>query len=91
MLRFVYVQLDRERRIAGIIPRLVFTDKSTYVESSTKIYDDVSRRKYDQMYFIIIILKRFPLCPSMNRWPSGTCHGCSTLYLAAMLSTVYCM
>lgn len=35
-------QLDRENKIVGIFPRLVFKDKSTYVESSTKIYDDVS-------------------------------------------------
>jgi hypothetical protein len=34
--------LDRENKIAGLIPRLVFNDKSTYVKSSTKVYDDVS-------------------------------------------------
>lgn len=34
--------MDRENKIAGVIPRLVFKDKSTYVQSSTKIYDDVS-------------------------------------------------
>uniref|UniRef100_A0A3Q3WVD0 CLPTM1 regulator of GABA type A receptor forward trafficking n=1 Tax=Mola mola TaxID=94237 RepID=A0A3Q3WVD0_MOLML len=36
------MDLDRENRIIGIFPRLVFTDKSTYVESSTKIYDDMA-------------------------------------------------
>ncbi|KAK2831225.1 hypothetical protein Q7C36_016311 [Tachysurus vachellii] len=36
------VRLDRENKIAGLIPRLVFKDKSTYVESSTKIYDDMA-------------------------------------------------
>nr|XP_021385578.1 cleft lip and palate transmembrane protein 1 homolog [Lonchura striata domestica]XP_021385579.1 cleft lip and palate transmembrane protein 1 homolog [Lonchura striata domestica] len=36
------VRLDRERRLAGIFPRPRFADKSTYVESSTKVYDDVS-------------------------------------------------
>uniref|UniRef100_A0A4W6CMN8 CLPTM1 regulator of GABA type A receptor forward trafficking n=1 Tax=Lates calcarifer TaxID=8187 RepID=A0A4W6CMN8_LATCA len=36
------VRLDRENKIAGVFPRLVFTDKSTYVESSTKIYDDMA-------------------------------------------------
>lgn len=39
---FLCLQLDREHKIAGLIPRLVFKDKSTYVESSTKVYDDVS-------------------------------------------------
>lgn len=38
------VRLNRENKIAGIFPRLVFTDKSTYVESSTKIYDDMAFR-----------------------------------------------
>ena len=37
-----FFQLDRENKIAGVIPRLVFNDKSTYVKSSTKVYDDVS-------------------------------------------------
>uniref|UniRef100_A0A673B5R1 CLPTM1 regulator of GABA type A receptor forward trafficking n=1 Tax=Sphaeramia orbicularis TaxID=375764 RepID=A0A673B5R1_9TELE len=36
------VKLDRENKIGGVLPRLVFTDKSTYVESSTKIYDDMA-------------------------------------------------
>ncbi|XP_076138565.1 putative lipid scramblase CLPTM1 [Alosa pseudoharengus] len=36
------VKLDRENKIAGIIPRLVFKDKSTYVQSSTKQYDDMA-------------------------------------------------
>ncbi|KAG7278354.1 hypothetical protein CRUP_024599 [Coryphaenoides rupestris] len=36
------VKLDRENKIAGILPRLVFKDKSTYVQSSTKIYDDMA-------------------------------------------------
>ncbi|XP_056906440.1 putative lipid scramblase CLPTM1 isoform X3 [Takifugu flavidus] len=36
------VKLDRENKIAGIIPRLVFKDKSTYVQSSTKVYDDMA-------------------------------------------------
>uniref|UniRef100_A0A8D3CTJ6 CLPTM1 regulator of GABA type A receptor forward trafficking n=1 Tax=Scophthalmus maximus TaxID=52904 RepID=A0A8D3CTJ6_SCOMX len=36
------VKLDRENKIAGIFPRLVCTDKSTYVKSSTKIYDDMA-------------------------------------------------
>lgn len=28
--------------MAGLFPRPTFKDKSTYVESSTKVYDDVS-------------------------------------------------
>ncbi|MGH0114885.1 UNVERIFIED_CONTAM: hypothetical protein FKN15_065809 [Acipenser sinensis] len=38
------VGLDRENRVAGIFPRLTFKDKSTYVQSSTKIYDAMAFR-----------------------------------------------
>ncbi|KAJ8368992.1 hypothetical protein SKAU_G00090200 [Synaphobranchus kaupii] len=38
------VKLDRENKLAGIFPRLVLKDKSTYVQSSTKIYDDMAFR-----------------------------------------------
>ncbi|KAK6470699.1 cleft lip and palate transmembrane protein 1-like protein [Huso huso] len=38
------VRLDRENRLAGIFPRLTFKDKSTYVQSSTKIYDAMAFR-----------------------------------------------
>lgn len=36
------VRLDREHKVAGLFPCPTFKDKSTYVESSTKVYDDVS-------------------------------------------------
>lgn len=36
------LQLDREHKVAGLFPRPTFKDKSTYIESSTKVYDDVS-------------------------------------------------
>uniref|UniRef100_A0A8C3PH07 CLPTM1 regulator of GABA type A receptor forward trafficking n=1 Tax=Calidris pygmaea TaxID=425635 RepID=A0A8C3PH07_9CHAR len=36
------VRLDRENKVAGVFPRVTFKDKSTYIESSTKVYDDVS-------------------------------------------------
>lgn len=35
-------KLDREHKVAGLFPRPTFKDKSTYIESSTKVYDDVS-------------------------------------------------
>ena len=36
------VQIDRENLIAGILPRIVIEDKSTYTKSLTKKYDMVS-------------------------------------------------
>uniref|UniRef100_A0A6I8MY17 CLPTM1 regulator of GABA type A receptor forward trafficking n=1 Tax=Ornithorhynchus anatinus TaxID=9258 RepID=A0A6I8MY17_ORNAN len=38
------IRLDREHKVAGVFPRLTFKDKSTYVESSTKVYDDMAFR-----------------------------------------------
>ncbi|KAE8584941.1 hypothetical protein XENTR_v10021167 [Xenopus tropicalis] len=38
------VRLDRENKVAGIFPRVTVKDKSTYVESSTKVYDDMAFR-----------------------------------------------
>ena len=38
----LYFQLDRENKIFGIIPRIKLDDKSTYLESNTKQYDQVN-------------------------------------------------
>ena len=35
------LQVDRENRWFGVIPRIYFADKETYVESETKQYDMV--------------------------------------------------
>ncbi|KAG8143534.1 putative Cleft lip and palate associated transmembrane protein [Naja naja] len=48
------VQLDRENKIAGIFPRLTFKDKSTYIESSTKIYDDMAFRYLSWILFPLL-------------------------------------
>lgn len=37
-----YPQVDKENLWFGIIPRISFADKDTYVESETKQYDMVS-------------------------------------------------
>ncbi|NXW39149.1 CLPT1 protein, partial [Phaetusa simplex] len=36
------VRLDRENKVAGVFPRVTWGGESTYIESSTKVYDDVS-------------------------------------------------
>lgn len=72
-------QLDRENKIVGIIPRLVFKDKSTYVESSTKIYDDVSAFVHRLLIRLNMIhsLRSTSSC-RLHRWRSSTCPGCCT-------------
>ncbi|XP_055519649.1 putative lipid scramblase CLPTM1 [Leucoraja erinacea] len=48
------VKLDRENKVAGIIPRLTFKDKSTYVQSSTKIYDDMAFKYLSWILFPLL-------------------------------------
>ncbi|KAK2496091.1 hypothetical protein MC885_004855, partial [Smutsia gigantea] len=48
------VRLDREHRVAGLFPRPVFKDKSTYVESSTKVYDDMAFRYLSWILFPLL-------------------------------------
>ncbi|PNJ11931.1 putative lipid scramblase CLPTM1 isoform X2 [Pongo pygmaeus] len=48
------VRLDREHRVAGIFPRLSFKDKSTYIESSTKVYDDMAFRYLSWILFPLL-------------------------------------
>lgn len=47
------IQLDRENKLFGILPRVKFADKSTYTQSQTK--------KYDQLAFKYLSWLLFPL------------------------------
>ncbi|BES87889.1 Cleft lip and palate transmembrane protein [Nesidiocoris tenuis] len=40
--KVVNVSLDRERKLFGVIPRPVFKDKGSYVDSSTRQYDELA-------------------------------------------------
>jgi len=48
------IKLDREDRVLGLFPRLKFSDKGSYVESSTREYDILAFRSvtYTTNYFI---------------------------------------
>ncbi|XP_006911851.1 cleft lip and palate transmembrane protein 1 [Pteropus alecto] len=48
------VRLDREHKVAGPFPRPTFKDKSTYVESSTKVYDDMAFRYLSWILFPLL-------------------------------------
>ncbi|NXP46396.1 CLPT1 protein, partial [Heliornis fulica] len=48
------VRLDRENKVAGVFPRLTFKDKSTYIESSTKVYDDMAFRYLSWILFPLL-------------------------------------
>ena len=36
------VDLDYENKFAGVIPRVKFSDKGSYIESETKVYDQMA-------------------------------------------------
>ncbi|OCT66125.1 cleft lip and palate transmembrane protein 1 homolog [Xenopus laevis] len=48
------VKLDRQNKVAGIFPRLTVKDKSTYVESSTKVYDGLAFRYLSWILFPLL-------------------------------------
>ncbi|KAK2510319.1 Clptm1 [Columba guinea] len=48
------VRLDRENKVAGVFPRVTFNDKSTYIESSTKVYDDMAFRYLSWILFPLL-------------------------------------
>uniref|UniRef100_A0A8B9ZWN0 CLPTM1 regulator of GABA type A receptor forward trafficking n=1 Tax=Anas zonorhyncha TaxID=75864 RepID=A0A8B9ZWN0_9AVES len=48
------VRLDREHKVGGLLPRPTFTDKSTYIESSTKVYDDMAFRYLSWILFPLL-------------------------------------
>ncbi|XP_072704843.1 putative lipid scramblase CLPTM1 [Ciconia boyciana] len=48
------VRLDRENKVAGVFPRVTFKDKSTYIESSTKVYDDMAFRYLSWILFPLL-------------------------------------
>ncbi|XP_051900125.1 putative lipid scramblase CLPTM1 [Pristis pectinata] len=48
------VKVDRENKVAGIFPRLTLKDKSTYVQSSTKNYDDMAFKYLSWILFPLL-------------------------------------
>lgn len=49
------VKLNREERILGLIPKITFTDKGSYVESSTRQYDMLAFRYLSWACFPLLI------------------------------------
>ena len=42
--KVVDIQIDWNNKILGLLPKVIFSDKGSYVESSTRQYDIVSSR-----------------------------------------------
>lgn len=53
--KVVDFKLNRENRIFGIIPRITFADKGSYVDSSTKVYDNLAFKYLGWLCFPLLI------------------------------------
>lgn len=49
------VKLDMEDKILGFLPKVKFTDKSTYVESDTKKYDQLAFKYLGMLFFPLLV------------------------------------
>ncbi|CAP30226.2 Protein CBG10971 [Caenorhabditis briggsae] len=49
------VEVDRENLILGVLPRLKFSDKGSYVESDTKVYDQMAFRYLSWVLFPLLV------------------------------------
>lgn len=53
--KVVDFKLNKEDRIFGILPRLTFTDKGSYVDSSTKQYDNLAFKYLGWLCFPLLV------------------------------------
>ncbi|EGT53012.1 hypothetical protein CAEBREN_03570 [Caenorhabditis brenneri] len=49
------VEIDRENPLFGIFPRIKFSDKGSYVESDTKVYDQMAFRYLSWVLFPLLV------------------------------------
>ncbi|KAG4066675.1 hypothetical protein HA402_007311 [Bradysia odoriphaga] len=53
--KVVDVKLNKEDRLFGFLPRISFTDKGSYVDSSTKVYDNLAFKYLGWLCFPLLI------------------------------------
>lgn len=53
--KVVDFKLNKEDRIFGILPRLTFSDKGSYVDSSTKVYDNLAFKYLSWLCFPLLL------------------------------------
>ncbi|XP_032231498.1 cleft lip and palate transmembrane protein 1 homolog [Nematostella vectensis] len=53
--KVVNIKLDRENRILGMFPRISFEDKESYVESSTRVYDQMAFKYLSWALFPLLV------------------------------------
>ncbi|XP_073979619.1 putative lipid scramblase CLPTM1 isoform X1 [Rhodnius prolixus] len=52
--KVVDIKIDREEKFLGIFPKLIFTDKGSYVESETKQYDELAFKYLSWVLFPLL-------------------------------------
>lgn len=53
--KVVNITVDPQERILGILPKIKFSDKSSYVESTTKVYDNLAFKYLGWLCFPLLI------------------------------------
>lgn len=53
--KVVNISVDREQKMLGVFPKVVFTDKGSYVESSTREYDRLAFRYLSWLLYPLLI------------------------------------
>lgn len=53
--KVVSITLDHENKVLGIFPRPVINDKSTYVQSDTKKYDELAFKYLGMLFFPLLV------------------------------------
>lgn len=53
--KVVNISIDREQKVLGVFPKVIFTDKGSYIESSTKQYDQLAFRYLSWLLYPLLI------------------------------------
>lgn len=55
LFQVVNISIDREQKVLGVFPKVIFTDKGSYVESSTRAYDQLAFRYLSWLLYPLLI------------------------------------
>lgn len=53
--KVVNISIDREQKVLGVFPKVIFTDKGSYVESSTRAYDQLAFRYLSWLLYPLLL------------------------------------
>lgn len=53
--KVVNINIDRQQKVLGVFPKITFTDKGSYIQSSTKEYDQLAFRYLSWLLYPLLI------------------------------------